>query len=358
MTELKNVLNPTNLLLHVRPRGDLALSFLYGNGLSGRNVCELVHLPTGPVDFDRIGFRFRSHAESQHQFALREIAGGGLHCEPLLVAPGGHANDGADAVAVRFCAGEFDAQALVGATLVEVEMRRAAIGHEEDVESTVVIDVGVGGAPCDFRSGEGAPNFIRDLFKLAVPELAEQVRRLRVADALLYALDLIFDVAVGDEDVLPAVVIVVEEETAEAERYERRTTDFRARSFIHEQAVAFVVVEREHLVCKICNDEAGAAGTVIIHSINAHAGAGHAIFAERDASRNGTLFEGAILFIQVELVGLRVVGDQDVGPSVVVVVENGDAESLRRRIVKARFLGGVFKLAVAQVMPEARRRSL
>src|SRR5580700_8118838 len=39
---VKNVLNPANLLLHVRPRGDLALSFLYGNGLSGRNVCKLV----------------------------------------------------------------------------------------------------------------------------------------------------------------------------------------------------------------------------------------------------------------------------------------------------------------------------
>ena len=126
MTELKNVLNPTNLLFAVRARGDLTLCFLYGNGLSGRNVCELVHLPTGPVDFDRIDFRFRSHAERQYQFALREIAGAGLHGEPLLVVPGGHANDSADAVAVGFCPDEFYAQALVVAPLVEVEMRRAA----------------------------------------------------------------------------------------------------------------------------------------------------------------------------------------------------------------------------------------
>jgi len=33
----------------------------------------------------------------------------------------------------------------------------------------------------------------------------------------LHGLDLVFDGAVGDEDVLPAVVIVVEEKTAEAE---------------------------------------------------------------------------------------------------------------------------------------------
>jgi len=88
------------------------------------------------------------------------------------------------------------------------------------------------------------------------------------------------------------------------------------------------VVEREHLVGKICNDQAGAAGAVIIGGINAHAGAGNTVFAEGNAGGNGALFERAVLFIEVELVGLRVVGDQEVGPSIVVVVENGNAETL------------------------------
>ena len=76
------------------------------------------------------------------------------------------------------------------------------------------------------------------------------MRRLGVADALLHALDLIFDVAVGDEDVGPAVVVVVEEEAAEAERDQRGAADFGAWSFVDEQTVAFVVVERKHLVGK------------------------------------------------------------------------------------------------------------
>src|SRR5580658_3643174 len=184
------------------------------------------------------------------------------------------------------------------------------------------------------------------------------MRRLRVADAFLHRLDLVFDMAVGDEDVLPAVVIVVEEKAPEAKRNQRRAANFRARSFIHKQPIAFVVVERKHLVRKISNDQAGAAGAVVIRSVNAHTGARHTIFAEPDAGRNRALFKRAVLLIHIKFVGLRVVRDQDVGPSIVVVIENGDAESLRSRIVKASLLRGVFELAVAEVMPEASRRSL
>ena len=151
--------------------------------------------------------------------------------------------------------------------------------------------------------------------------------RLGVADALLHGFDLVFNVAVGDEDVLPSVVVVVEEEAAEAERDQRCAADVGVRSFVHEQAVAFVVVEREHLVGEIGDDQAGAAGAVVIGGVDAHAGARDAIFAEGDSGGNSALFEGAVLLIQVKLVGLRVVGDQDVGPSIVVVIENGDAQA-------------------------------
>ena len=70
------------------------------------------------------------------------------------------------------------------------------------------------------------------------------------------------------------------------------------------------------------------------------------------------LLESAVLFIQVELVRLRVVGDQDVGPSIIVVIENGDAKTLGRWIVESGFLRGIFEFAIAEVVPEARRRSL
>ena len=67
------------------------------------------------------------------------------------------------------------------------------------------------------------------------------MRRLRVGDARLHALDVVGDVAVGGEDVEPAVEIVVEEEAGERQRQQRRPADRRRRRLVDEQAVAFVV---------------------------------------------------------------------------------------------------------------------
>ena len=43
---------------------------------------------------------------------------------------------------------------------------------------------------------------------------------------------------------------------------------------------------------------------------------------------------------------------QNIGPAVAVVIENGDAEAFRSRIVEPGFLRGVFELAVAEVVPQ------
>src|ERR1700751_109304 len=142
------------------------------------------------------------------------------------------------------------------------------------------------------------------------------MRGLGIADALLNFLELVLNVTIGHQDVRPAVVVVVEKETAESKRNQRSVTDFRAGSFIDEQAVALIVIEREHLVGKIGDDDTGMTGAVVIGGIDTHSSPGHAIFAESDARRNAALFKGSVLFIQVKLVGLRVVGQQNVGPAV------------------------------------------
>src|SRR4029077_19751464 len=140
-------------------------------------------------------------------------------------------------------------------------------------------------------------------------QIPKQVRRLGVGNAFLYPLDLIFDVAVGDEDVGPPVVIVVEEEAAEAERDQSGASDFRLRSFVDEQAIAFVVIKRDHLVGKVADDDAGVAATVVVGGVDAHAGARNSIFAESYAGRHTAFLEGAVFLVEVELVGLGIVGD-------------------------------------------------
>ena len=153
------------------------------------------------------------------------------------------------------------------------------------------------------------------------------MRRLGVAHAFLYALDFIFNVAVGDQNIGPAVIVIIKKEAAEAKRDQRGTAHFRARGFVDEKAVAFVVIEREHLVGKICDDDAGLPGTIVVGGVDTHSSASDTVFAKGNARGHSALFEGAIFFVQVKLVGLRVIGEKNVRPAIAVVVENRDSQS-------------------------------
>src|SRR5258708_38543604 len=123
-------------------------------------------------------------------------------------------------------------------------MRRAGVGGDENIEKAVVIDIGVSRAPRHSRGGESWAHLRGDLLKFSSALVVKQVRRLGVADAFLDVLDLVFDVAIGDENIGPAVVVVIEEETAKAESDQRGAAYFGLGSLVHEQPVALVVIER------------------------------------------------------------------------------------------------------------------
>src|SRR5690349_13636892 len=88
-----------------------------------------------------------------------------------------------------------------------------------------MVQVAVGGAAGDQGSLEIGPQRSAHVLEGALAtaaEVPEDERRLLVVDARLDSLDLLFEVAVGGEDVLPAVQVVVEEEDPEGEGQEAR----------------------------------------------------------------------------------------------------------------------------------------
>src|SRR5215831_2848721 len=100
------------------------------------------------------------------------------------------------------------------------------------------------------------------------------------------------------------------------------------------------------------------AGTVIVGGVDTHPGARDSVLAEGNSGGDRLLLERAVLLVEVKLVGLRVVGNRDIGPAVVVVVEDRETEALRSRIVHPGLLRRVLELAAAQVVPQADRCSL
>jgi hypothetical protein len=113
------------------------------------------------------------------------------------------------------------------------------------------------------------------------------------------------------------------------------------------------VIERKHLVGEIGDHHARVAGVVVVGSIDAHAGPRYAVFTEGHAGDDAFFGERAVAIVAVELVGLRVVGEKQVRPAVVVVVENGDAHGFRGGVGEASFLRSVLEGAVAAIVPEA-----
>ena len=79
----------------------------------------------------------------------------------LRFSAGGEFNDCADAIAIGFCTDEFDAQAAIrsdGALrFVAKQINRATIGGEQQVQATVVIDIGVGGTAAYAGRSERRP---------------------------------------------------------------------------------------------------------------------------------------------------------------------------------------------------------
>jgi len=156
------------------------------------------------------------------------------------------------------------------------------VRRQQDILHPIVVDVGVCRASRHFRTGEGRAYLVGYFLEPASPKVTKQVWRLRIGDALLNALNFVLNVPVSDEDVGPSVIVVVEEEATEAKSHQCVPPNFRARRFVDEQAISFVVIERNHLVREVGDHQAGAPRAVVVTCVDAHAGAGHTVFTERD----------------------------------------------------------------------------
>src|SRR3954464_2068253 len=186
---------------------DDTLAFFDHDGLAGVNVAESIDLPVRPHDFDSVGPGFLAQSERQNQFAGRKIPAGFEHLR-LLVPAGSDFHHGSDAIAIAFCTMQLNAERIVSGAIIAKQQSWSCIGHHDQIEVAVLIDVGVSGAPCHTRSIERLPHLFRDFGELSITKIAKQVRWLTILDALLHAFDVFFDMTVGDENVLPTIEIV------------------------------------------------------------------------------------------------------------------------------------------------------
>ena len=139
--------------------------------------------------------------------------------------------------------------------------------------------------------------------------------------------------AVGREQVEPAVEVVVEEEEAELQRRLRRRPQAVEVGQVGELEARRLVadVEGGHLVGEVADGQAEPLVVAEAGPVDAHAAAGRARLVERDAGEDRHLLELALAQVVEEEVLHRVVGHGDVDQAVAVDVERGDAQRLGQR---------------------------
>src|SRR6266480_1133023 len=126
--------------------------------------------------------------------------------------------------------------------------------------------------------------------------------RLQIVQGMVDGLDVVQNVALSDEQVLPAVVIEVFQAGAPAGTAGAKCTEADFETLIAERAFAIVVVEPIDFPGQLGNDDVGLAVVVVVLKDSPHAGKRFAIGRKRGTGVESALRERAVAAIAIEKV--------------------------------------------------------
>ena len=86
------------------------------------------------------------------------------------------------------------------------------------------------------------------------------------------------------------------------------------------------MIQAEHLVGEVANQQVLTAGAIVIGGIDTHGSARHSILTEGNAGGHRDVGERSIMIVAVQLVGLGVISNKQIGPTVVVDIEHRDTQ--------------------------------
>src|SRR6266478_7735280 len=135
-----------------------------------------------------------------------------------------------------------------------------------------------------------------------------------------------------NEEVLPAIIVVIEQVRAPTRNSESRSTQARRIGHIPEAAVAVVVKEVIAFVGKIRDDNIRATIIVEIAEVDAHPGKRFAVLFVGNACGQADFGKRAISTVVVQETRHRSVGNKDVGETVAVRVGERYAQSFALRV--------------------------
>src|ERR1700722_5584050 len=156
---------------------------------------------------------------------------------------------------------------------------------------------------------------------------------------------------VGHGEVQPAIQIDIKKSAAETKAIAGGDAYSRLRRDILETLSA-QTVETDHLVIEVCDRDTGRTGIIEVRYVDSHARAGFSFSTERKPSFHRGIFECAIALIAIKLVGLSVIGHEQIGPAVIVVLEQCYSQRFGAAVENSARRRHIFERAIAAVMKE------
>ena len=152
-----------------------------------------------------------------------------------------------------------------------------------------------------------------------------------------------------NEEILPSIVVIVDESKAPSRVELRRGADAGQRRDVVESPITVVLVEGIPLVGQVCHYNIRPAVIVVIGEVDAHSGKRLPFGVHRHSGLEADFLEGSIRLLMKEELGHRVIGDKNIHAPVVVVVGEGKPQGLGR-LVEPQLMRNLGEIAVAVVV--------
>ncbi len=150
--------------------------------------------------------------------------------------------------------------------------------------------------------------------------VAQQQRRLEIAQVRRRFLDGIHHVRLRNEQVFPTVIVVIEEVRAPTGKGQGRAADAGGIGDIAESAVAIVVEKHVALVGKVSDNDVRPAVIIVVAEVDSHAGERLSIFVVPNPGEQAYFRKGAFSIFVIQKTLNRIVSNEYIGKSIAVIV--------------------------------------
>src|SRR5450432_2737108 len=219
-------------------------AFLDRNNLVNRHIRQTVNLPAGPGNLQGLDLGALAEAKENARIAGRHVAHATFGLFYVHESFRGEFQRRADPISIGLRTDQRYFQPVLRIpAVVAKKFRIIAAVINRNIDIPIVVVVGGGYAAARDGANEIWPQRLRHLFKLPFAEVPEHQQRFFVRHFAVVKGNVIQHGAVELQNVVPTVVVVVQELHGNAAQQDRLVPDSRPECIVIERAILIVVIE-------------------------------------------------------------------------------------------------------------------